>query len=105
MSPLLPEHRVRIAAEDISEFCRRWGIRELSLFGSVLRDDFTDASDVDVLVSYASSPPEDIEQWIQMQAELSNLLGRQADIVNLDRIRNPFRRREIERTRRVIYAA
>jgi predicted nucleotidyltransferase len=104
VSPGLSDPRVPIDLNQIRSFCLRWGIVELSLFGSVLRPDFTPSSDVDVLVRYATHPPIDIDDWIRMKGELSALLGREADVVNADLIRNPFRKREIERTRRVIYA-
>ena len=47
--------RVAVDREKIAEFCRKWGIQELSLFGSVLRDDFRPDSDVDVLLTFAPS--------------------------------------------------
>jgi len=44
-----------ISADEIAGFCRRWRIRELALFGSILRDDFGPDSDVDVLVEFDKS--------------------------------------------------
>jgi predicted nucleotidyltransferase len=55
-----------IPADRVAEFCQRWKLTELALFGSVIRDDFTSDSDVDVLVSFASlvpaPPPNDDER-------------------------------------------
>ena len=42
---------IQVPADKIESFCRRWSVKELSLFGSILRDDFGPDSDVDVLVS------------------------------------------------------
>jgi predicted nucleotidyltransferase len=44
--------RIPISYEDLAEFCRRWKVAELALFGSALRSDFTPASDVDLLVTF-----------------------------------------------------
>jgi uncharacterized protein len=62
-------------------FCRKWKIKELSLFGSVLRDDFRPDSDVDVMVDFA--PDADWSLWdhVTMGDELSELLGHSADLV------------------------
>ena len=66
----------------LAEFCRRHHIRKLSLFGSVLRDDFGADSDVDVLVEFASGHTPGLAV-VDVQEELSALLGgRRADMVN-----------------------
>ena len=76
MSPRIPIDREAIAA-----FCCRNRIRKLSLFGSVLRDDFTDGSDVDVLVEFESGVFVGLD-IIRMEEELSALLGgRRVDLV------------------------
>jgi predicted nucleotidyltransferase len=76
----------------------------LSIFGSVLRDDFREDSDVDVLIE--TLPESELGwDWLDMQSELAALLGRKIDLVFKDGLRNPYRRREILRTRRVLYAA
>ncbi len=66
--------RLSVGKEQIAEFCLRHHIRKLSLFGSVLRDDFRPDSDVDVLVEFA---PEHAVGWgiIDMEEELSRLFG------------------------------
>ena len=46
------ENKIRVSKEEIAEFCRRSRVRKLSLFGSVLRDNFRDDSDIDVLVEF-----------------------------------------------------
>jgi hypothetical protein len=65
--------------EKMAEFCRRHHIRKLSLFGSVLREDFSDDSDVDVLVEF---DPEHVPglEFFRMENELSELLGRKVDL-------------------------
>ena len=73
--PTLPQNK-------IAEFCRKYHIRKLSLFGSVLRDDFRDDSDVDVLIEFEPGCSTDFFTLYEMQEELSNMLGgRQVDLV------------------------
>lgn len=59
----------------LAAFCRRHGIRRLALFGSVLRDDFTDDSDVDVLVEFAPGRTPGLLSMAAMELELSRLIG------------------------------
>jgi predicted nucleotidyltransferase len=101
----MPEIRIDIPAEKIETFCRRWKINELSLFGSVLRDDFRPDSDIDILVSFAEDADWSLYDWVDMMDELKTILGREVDLVEKEGLRNPFRRRDILNTKQVIYAA
>ena len=71
--------RLAVDKAKLADFCRREGIRELSFFGSVLRDDFTEGSDVDVLVEFDS--PKSLLDHVRIQRELGDLLGRRVDLV------------------------
>jgi|SRR5712692_9560002 len=71
--------KIFIPREQIAEFCRRHHIRKLSLFGSVLRDDFRPDSDVDVLVEFESGKTPGLA-FFAMQDELAELLGRKVDL-------------------------
>ncbi|MBI2077215.1 MAG: nucleotidyltransferase family protein [Euryarchaeota archaeon] len=75
MPPRIPVDRAAIAA-----FCRRYGIRRLSLFGSVLRSDFRAESDVDVLVEFVPGRVPGFFGLVDMQDELSAMLGRRVDL-------------------------
>ncbi len=97
--------RIDIPSEKIAEFCRKWKITELALFGSVLRDDFGPESDIDVLVSFAEGASWNLWHLMDMQEELEGVLGREVDLVEKRALRNPFRRYEILRTKQVVYAA
>lgn len=72
-------HNIQFSADELSAFCRRHHIRRLSLFGSILRDDFQADSDVDVLVEFA---PDHIPglSFFDMQEELAAPLGRDVDL-------------------------
>jgi len=96
--------RIHVPAEDIAAFCRRWKVKELSVFGSVLRDDFRDDSDIDVLLEMQADSTLGWN-WLDMRKELASLLGRRIDLTFMDRLRNPYRRGEILSTRQILYAA
>lgn len=70
---------IDIPSEVIATFCRRHHIRRLALFGSVLRDDFTPDSDLDILVEFEDGHTPGLA-FFGMQEELSGLLGRNVDL-------------------------
>jgi predicted nucleotidyltransferase len=96
--------RVAASPIDVTAFCRRWKIQRMSLFGSVLRPDFSSASDVDVLVALRDDAALSLWAWTEMKDELQTLFSRNVDLVEESGLRNPFRRHEIMCTRQVIYA-
>lgn len=89
----------------ITAFCKKWKIVELSVFGSILRDDFGPASDVDVLVVFAPDAPWSYWDWPSMTDELGVIFGRKIDLVEKAGLKNPFRRHAILSSCRVLYAA
>jgi hypothetical protein len=96
---------ITIDQEHIAEFCRKWRVKEFSIFGSALREDFGPESDVDVLVELEEDAPWNAFDWVDMIEELETLFGRHVDLVEKTAIRNPFRRHTILRTHEVVYAA
>jgi hypothetical protein len=94
-----------IDMEKIAAFCRKWKIREFSIFGSALREDFSPQSDVDVLVSFEPDAPWSYFEWGDMTEELSAIFGREVDLVEKESLINPYRRRSILSSRQVLYAA
>jgi predicted nucleotidyltransferase len=103
LTPMAP--RIEIDPDKIDAFCRKWKIAEFALFGSVLREDFRPASDVDILVSFQPDADWSLYDWVDMIEELKQLFGRNVDLLEKTGLRNPFRRHEILTTREVIYAA
>ncbi len=100
--------RIEIPKDRITEFCRRWKITELALFGSVLRDDFRPDSDVDLLVTFAPDSKWSLFDHVDMEDELANILGRPVDLVSrrgIEKSRNPFRRRAILDSAQVVHVA
>jgi len=93
--------------QDIAQFCRRWLIRELSLFGSALRDDFKPESDVDVLVTFSEDSEWGLFDHVRMQQELQTLLDRKVDLISrraLLHTRNQLLREEILKTAKTIFS-
>ena len=92
---------IDVPHEQIAEFCRKWGIRRLAFFGSVVRDDFGPESDVDVLVEFRAGQTPGLKFFGTMPAELSAILGgRQIDLGTFDGlnrwIRNDVLREAVE---------
>jgi predicted nucleotidyltransferase len=96
---------LQLDREALAAFCHKWRIRELSIFGSALRDDFGPESDLDFLASFEPGAPLDIDRLLDMKEELELRYGRPVDLVEKEALRNPWRKREILKTREVIYAA
>ena len=92
----MTRHGIEISHEKLAEFCRRNHIRVLSLFGSILRDDFRADSDVDVLVEFEPGHTPGFA-IIDMQDELSALLGgRKVDLVLREELLPRLRKRILE---------
>jgi predicted nucleotidyltransferase len=75
----MTRHGIEIPTATIAEFCRRHHIRRLSLFGSILRDDFGPDSDIDVLVEFEPGHTPGLA-FFAMQRELSEIIGRSVDL-------------------------
>jgi hypothetical protein len=100
--------QIELPAEQIASFCRRWGVSELALFGSVLRDDFRPDSDIDVLVTFSPEVKRSLFDLMDMKKELEGLFGRKVDLVErrvIEQSDNYFRRQHILETAKVVYGA
>lgn len=75
----MADPKIPIPRENLAAFCRRNHIRRLALFGSVLREDFTPKSDVDVLVEFEEGHVPGLA-FFALERELSELLGRKTDL-------------------------
>ncbi len=96
---------VHLDKDALAAFCRKWRIRELSIFGSALRDDFGPDSDLDFLVSFEREANWDLWDLVTMREDLVAIAGRDVDMVVKEALRNPYRRKEILSNREVIHAA
>jgi predicted nucleotidyltransferase len=92
--------RISVPRKTLEEFCRRWHITKLEVFGSVLRDDFDAESDVDFLASFESGGGPSGIDWFQFKEELAQIVGRRVDVLDrrlVERSRNLYRRHHILR--------
>jgi hypothetical protein len=83
--------RISIPRKELREFCRRYQVQRLALFGSVLRADFGANSDVDVLVLFKPEAHVSFITLSRMQRELSEILGRRVDLVPMDGLKPVIR--------------
>ncbi|MFB3880024.1 MAG: nucleotidyltransferase family protein [Armatimonadota bacterium] len=97
--------RLAVDKQRIAEFCRKWRVKELSVFGSALRDDFGPESDVDVLVELEPDHGLVMYDWLRMIEELQGIFGRRVDLVARGGLKNAIRRERILRTAEVLHAA
>ncbi len=103
MIPLIESKR-----REVSDLCGRYGVKRLELFGSAATDAFdSNRSDLDFLVEFL--PEQDLGPWLRhyfdFQAELARLFAHPVDLVLTAAVKNPHFRRELERTRTLLYAA
>lgn len=90
----------------IIELCKKYRVRTLAVFGSILTDRFTEDSDVDLLVDFDTT---DHEQWdyvgnyFGFRDALEALFGRKVDLIEDRGIRNPLFRQAVDRTKQLIY--
>ena len=114
MKPVSPFHEakedylaIELDRDRVADFCRRWKVRELALFGSVLTPaEFRPDSDVDVLATFAPKNGWSLFDHARMEEELAAIVGRKVDIVtrpSVERSHNWIRRRSILESARNIY--
>jgi predicted nucleotidyltransferase len=99
---------IEVPDEAMADFCRRWKITQIELFGSALRDDFRPDSDVDLLVTFEPGARWGLFQFGDMEDELAAMLGRRVDLVGraaVEESKNYIRRKSILGSAKTIYAA
>jgi len=99
---------IELPKEKLSAFCQKWKIQELSLFGSVLRDDFGPESDIDILVTFRKDAKHTLFDLVHMEDELKDIFGREIDVVSrrgIESSRNYLRRSTILNSAEIVYAA
>jgi len=97
-----------ISPEKIVEFCQRWKISRLAVFGSAVQGKLRPDSDIDLLATFASDADWSMFDHYRMEDEIVKLLGREVDLVSKEAIEesaNPIFRREILGSAKEIYAA
>jgi hypothetical protein len=93
--------------EEIAGLCRRYQVRRLAAFGSILRGDFDPVqSDADFLVEFEPVPiATRLQNYLCLREALAALLSRPVDLIEDGAIRNPYILRNVAQQQRVLYAA
>jgi uncharacterized protein len=89
----------------MAEFCQRWGIAELALFGSILREDFRGDSDIDVMITFMPEARKGLLTLAKMRLELESLASRQIDLItkkSIEQSHNAIRRQSILESSQVL---
>jgi len=95
---------ITLPAEKIAEICRKYYVRELSVFGSAARGDMQPASDIDLLVEFQPEARIGLFKFAEMEEELAALFGRKVDLVSKRGLK-PWIRPHVLRDAKVLYAA
>ena len=101
----LLKNGVSLDYNEVINICKKYFIKELSLFGSSIRDDFTQNSDIDILVSFEQNLTITLFDIIELEDELSKIFNKEVAILEKESLKNPIRKNKILSTREIIYAA
>ena len=97
--------KININKKELIAYCEKSGIKSLSLFGSVLREDFNSESDIDILVQFEEGKVPGLIGFVRIQNELSEFFeGYPVDMVTLKALRGQNRKKEILESSEVFYA-
>jgi len=88
----------------VSQFCRQHQVENMYVFGSVLTNDFTSASDIDFLVKFGHVEVEKyFDNYIDLKMSLEHFFNRSVDLLEEQTVKNPVLRRTIDRNKKLIY--
>lgn len=88
----------------IIALCKKYKVKRLFAFGSVLTNRFTDKSDIDLVVDFDKEKVDDyFSNFFDLKYALENLLGREVDLLEEQAIRNPYLKKDIDMTKQLIY--
>lgn len=89
---------------EIEQICRRLPVKRLGLFGSVLSQNFSQSSDIDVLVIFDSDESIDLfDKYFELKEQLEKIFQREVDLIVDRKFRNPVLRESIDKSRTIIY--
>lgn len=90
-------HQLTIPDANLTAFCQRHPIKKMSLFGSILRDDFGPESDIDILVEFESDARITFFDMVTLETELTEIMGRQVDLRTPQELSRYFRQQVLDR--------
>ena len=101
----LRKNGIAIEIEKLVPIAERFGVAEIAVFGSSIRDDVRPQSDIDLLVSFRHGSDHSLFDIMDLERELEQLFLRHVDVVEPDAVTNPVRRRSILNSKEQLYAA
>jgi predicted nucleotidyltransferase len=104
MSRMLQLGQTHVDEDELADLCRRYRVRELSLFGSAVRGEMTADSDLDVLVEFLPDSDADLFDHAGLMLDLAKLLGRRVDLVSKNGLK-PLIRASVLEQARLLYAS
>jgi predicted nucleotidyltransferase len=101
-------HGIDLSSGAIRDFCKKWKVRQLSVFGSFLREDFKPDSDLDFLADFEEDADWDLSDVAEMREELGAIVGREVDLMSrfaLNSSRNWLFRKIVLSSLETVYAS
>ena len=101
-------NNLKIPEERLRRICEKYLIKELAVFGSALRGDFKEDSDIDLLYIFYDDAEQSLFSKVRVKEELEKLFGRSVDLISrraIENSRNAYKRKAILENTKVIYAA
>lgn len=93
-------------SEDLAGLCRRYYVKRLDIFGSAATGGMTESSDVDLLVEFdEQTNSRRFDNYFELLRSLEKLFGRRVDLIEAGGLRNPYFIRQVDATKKRIYAA
>jgi uncharacterized protein len=105
MNNLFGASLAEVDREKIELLCRQCGVKRLEIFGSVLREDFAEDSDVDCLIEFIEDDGNYFERYFDFKDGLEKIFGRRVDLIVEKAIRNPYFKQNVDETKQLVYAA
>ena len=90
---------------EVRTYCSEHGVKSLFLFGSYARGDATPSSDIDLLVEFQDNIPISYLDLLNIKSDLERILDSEVDLVEMDSLVNPIRRKSILSERVPLYAS
>jgi uncharacterized protein len=92
--------------EELKHLCRTYQVKTMFIFGSVCTEQFSENSDIDILISFDNLPVEQYtDNYFELHYKLQDLFGRKIDLLTDRSLSNPYFIQGLERTKKLVYAA
>ncbi|MBD3299881.1 MAG: nucleotidyltransferase domain-containing protein, partial [Candidatus Moranbacteria bacterium] len=90
--------------KEIEEICEKYDVKSLHVFGSATNEEFTDKSDIDLIVSFKEIPIEKYsDNYFHLHDQFQEIFNRKIDLITDKSIKNPYFKKEVEKTKNLIY--